>query len=382
VVFTDDEAQLVVVARLIDIAQTPEAKEYVGILFPSVAEGDFVERHDNLKAYKYIIDKWPYDANETFNNAPWFDADFDEHFSSFNRPTWVIYDDVRVLPQGGALLVEADINKLNRDRIIHSQNAYNAYIVSSDLRAVPIVDSKTDLTVGQAYNGFAVQLDYVRDGKAYFTINVSDPSVPNSLKAMEFYIPAAHMEKAYIEPQNVPAIISLDMIVLNPMTGITLFREGTQQVIARFNEEVGPIQFIHSVQNGYLFILGMNLVHVSALETALLKTVDLGREFSLHIGDSASIKGEELQVKFLEITEDSRCPTGVVCVWEGRVRGLAEITYRESIHNVVLTEPGSTSWPSEITFEDYKITYHVEPYPQAGTEITKEEYRLELTISK
>ena len=110
--------------------------------------------------------------------------------------------------------------------------------------------------------------------------------------------------------------------------------------------------------------------------------VSLGQEFSLHIGESANIRGEELKVKFLEVTEDSRCPTGVVCVWEGRVSFLVEITYHESIQSIVLTEPGSTSWPSEIAFEEYKITYHIEPYPQAGTEIVKEEYRLELKISK
>jgi hypothetical protein len=270
VIFTDDEAQLAVVARLIDMAQTPEAKEYVGILFPSAAEGDFVERHDNLKAYKYIVDRWPSDASEAFKNALWFDADFDEHFSFFNRPTWVIYDDGRVLPLGGALLVEADIEKLNRDRILNSQNAYNAYIVSSDLRAIPIIDSRTGLTVGQAYNGFAVQLDDVRNEKAYFTINISDPSVPDSLKTMEYYIPADHMKKTYVEPQNVPAIISLDTIVLNPMSGIALFREGKQQVIARFDKEIGPIRFIQSVQNGYLFTLGMNLVYVSETDVELI----------------------------------------------------------------------------------------------------------------
>jgi hypothetical protein len=270
VVFTDDEAQLVVVARLIDMAQTPEAKEYLGILFPSLAEGDFVERHENLKAYKYIVDRWPSDANEAFNNALWFNADFDEHFTSFNRPTWVIYDDGRILPQGGALLVEADIERLNRDRVLHSQNTYNAYIVSSDLRAVPIIDSNTGLTVGQAYNGFAVQLDYVRDEKAYFTINISDPSVPTSVEVMEFYIPADYMEKTYVEPQYVPAIISLDMILIKPVAGINLFREGQQQVIARFDDEVGPIRFIQNVQDGFLFTLGMNLVYVSEIDVELI----------------------------------------------------------------------------------------------------------------
>jgi hypothetical protein len=111
-------------------------------------------------------------------------------------------------------------------------------------------------------------------------------------------------------------------------------------------------------------------------------TVSLGEEFSLRMGESVSIHGEELKFKFVEITEDSRCPTGVVCVWEGRLSCLVEITHRGSLKRVVLTEPGSTSWPSEITFEEYKITYHAEPYPQAGTQIIKEDYRLKLKISK
>jgi len=254
--------------------------------------------------------------------------------------------------------------------------------VSSELRAVPIIESETNLAVGQAYNGFAISITDARNDKAYFYLNFSDPSVSNVIIRKEYYIPLNHMIKAFVEPQVVPPIISIDMILIKPMAGISLFRQGQQQVIARFNDEVGPIQFIQNVQDGYLFTLGMNLVYVSELETELLKTVDLGQEFSLHIGESASIKGEELKVEFLEISEDSRCPTGVVCVWEGRVSGHVEITYRESIHSVVLTEPGSTSWPSEITFEGYKITYQVEPYPQVDTEIAKEEYRLELRISK
>ena len=126
----------------------------------------------------------------------------------------------------------------------------------------------------------------------------------------------------------------------------------------------------------------MNLVYVSALDTELIKTVDLGQEFSIRIGESASIQGEELQVRFLEVTEDSRCPTGVVCIWEGRVSCLVEINYRGSLDSLVLTEPGLTDFPSEQSFHEYNISYHIEPYPQAGTEIAIEEYRLDLRISK
>lgn len=110
--------------------------------------------------------------------------------------------------------------------------------------------------------------------------------------------------------------------------------------------------------------------------------VSMGEEFSLHIGEMASIKGEDLQVRFLEVTEDSRCPRGVTCIWEGRVSSLVEITYRGSLDSVILTEPGLTSFPPGQSFHEYKLTYHIEPYPQAGAEIAEDEYQLHLKISK
>jgi len=51
------------------------------------------------------------------------------------------------------------------------------------------------------------------------------------------------------------------------------------------------------------------------------------------------------------------------------------------LHRVELTEPGLTSWPHEYLFNECKIAYHVEPYPQAGTQIAEEEYRLVLRIT-
>jgi len=108
----------------------------------------------------------------------------------------------------------------------------------------------------------------------------------------------------------------------------------------------------------------------------------IGEEFYLRIGESASIRGEDLQVRFLDVTEDSRCPKGVTCIWEGRVSCLVEITYRESLESVLLTEPGSNDFPTEQSFHEYRLTYHIEPYPQAGSEIAEEEYQLHLKMSK
>ena len=149
----------------------------------------------------------------------------------------------------------------------------NAYVVSSDLGTAPVIDDETGQAIGQAYDGFAVLSSEVRNGNAYLFINISDPALPQNIKRMDLYIPVEYMQKAYVEPQYVPAIISLDTIRINPMAGISQFRQGRQEVIARFDNEIGPMQFIQNADNGYLFLLGMNLVHVSEQDVQLIKYI-------------------------------------------------------------------------------------------------------------
>ena len=108
----------------------------------------------------------------------------------------------------------------------------------------------------------------------------------------------------------------------------------------------------------------------------------LGEESVLKIGDCICVEGEELQIKFLEVTGDSRCPKGVTCIWAGEVSCTVEIEYRESINRLTLTEPGLTDWPPERSFREYRLVYHVEPYPVAGVEIAEDDYRLHLTVAK
>ena len=127
------------------------------------------------------------------------------------------------------------------------------------------------------------------------------------------------------------------------------------------------------------FLATMLVVTVACQESNVAR---LGQEFFLHIGESALIEGEKLQIKFLEVVADSRCPIGVTCIWEGEVLCLVEIEYRESVDQITLTEPGLTSWPPGESFQEYEIAYHVEPYPVAGVEISEEEYRLHLELTK
>jgi len=112
------------------------------------------------------------------------------------------------------------------------------------------------------------------------------------------------------------------------------------------------------------------------------EAVSLGESFSLAVGQSASIDGEELTIEFIDIIADSRCPLDVQCIWQGEVACLVEITYSGTGQQRVLTYPGLTQEPSETQFGSYQFTFSVGPYPEAGKEIKKDEYRLNLLINK
>jgi hypothetical protein len=100
------------------------------------------------------------------------------------------------------------------------------------------------------------------------------------------------------------------------------------------------------------------------------------------MGQRALIAGEHLGIKFEEVTEDSRCPRGVTCIWAGRVTCVVEITHDESSYRMALTEPGLSDEYSRESYEEYGLAFHVTPYPEEGKKIPPDEYSLRLTVSK
>ena len=110
--------------------------------------------------------------------------------------------------------------------------------------------------------------------------------------------------------------------------------------------------------------------------------VGLGKEFTLSIGQSATVTGENLSFKFIEVVSDSRCPTGATCIWAGEISCLIEITLNTSTFSKTLTQPGLTEEPSVTNFENYDIQFNIQPYPAISKQISEKDYRLQLLITK
>ena len=135
----------------------------------------------------------------------------------------------------------------------------------------------------------------------------------------------------------------------------------------------------------YITSIILMLAVLATLVTGCNSKVDieaeLGQQFSLYFGQTAEIKGEKLEITFVEIPEDSRCPSDVTCIWEGRVRCRLEMKYQGTYYEVVLTQPGlSYDYESGI-FEGYSLSFKVEPYPLSDVTLSADDYYIYLTVS-
>jgi hypothetical protein len=107
----------------------------------------------------------------------------------------------------------------------------------------------------------------------------------------------------------------------------------------------------------------------------------LGQKFTLPVGKTAVIAGESLSITFVEVTADSRCPTGVQCVWVGEAKCRASITYKGSESEIILTQSGGSTGMQGL-FQIYNVSFKLEPYPEYGKQIASSDYKLVMTIIK
>ncbi|WP_446009266.1 hypothetical protein [Candidatus Electrothrix sp.] len=86
----------------------------------------------------------------------------------------------------------------------------------------------------------------------------------------------------------------------------------------------------------------------------------------------------DLKIRFNSVLEDSRCPTGTQCPWEGNAEILLELTggSPETVH---LNTGGM--FPRTENYNGYTITLqNLKPHPVAGAHIEESRYTATLSI--
>jgi hypothetical protein len=130
---------------------------------------------------------------------------------------------------------------------------------------------------------------------------------------------------------------------------------------------------------GLLMVLVLPLFLTACGSSQL--SANLGKEFTLPAGQTIVINGESLKIKFVEVTGDSRCATGLQCVRAGEANCLMLIYKGDSQTSLTLVQEGSNEVNS-MDFNVYNAQFRLEPYPVKDQTIKPEDYKLIMTVTK
>jgi hypothetical protein len=112
-------------------------------------------------------------------------------------------------------------------------------------------------------------------------------------------------------------------------------------------------------------------------------TPALNEEFVLGPGQSVAVKDTNLRLTFDRVSEDSRCPTDVTCIWEGdatvvlRIKAAADEVTRE-VHT-----QGDAPRSRKAPAGDYVVTLvRLDPAPRSTAPVEASAYRATLRVGR
>lgn len=131
---------------------------------------------------------------------------------------------------------------------------------------------------------------------------------------------------------------------------------------------------IKTNRSQFALVAGLSIISLVFQSTAFGDSkTSLEVPFSLRIGESANIDSV-LDFTFLNVTEDSRCPTDVTCIWEGAVS--AKINLVKNGQDLGNHSISSRTLEDDIqTIGGYQVKLiSMEPYPLSSITIKPTEY--------
>lgn len=112
-----------------------------------------------------------------------------------------------------------------------------------------------------------------------------------------------------------------------------------------------------------------------------VKRASLGKEFTIKVGEQVVIQEAGLKISFSVVKEDSRCPTGVNCIWAGNGKIVVKVSKTGKKAADVQLNTGIE--PRNGRYQDYDIKLiGLDPYPKENVGIKRGDYVATLVVSK
>lgn len=106
---------------------------------------------------------------------------------------------------------------------------------------------------------------------------------------------------------------------------------------------------------------------------------EVGQAFDLRVGEEATIGETGVRIRFDGVRQDSRCPTGVTCVWTGDAEVALRITTAAGPTDLALhthVEPRTANAAGHLVRLE-----GLRPYPAEGTRIEPGAYIATLIVT-
>lgn len=112
-------------------------------------------------------------------------------------------------------------------------------------------------------------------------------------------------------------------------------------------------------------------------------TPAVNEEFTLRPGQAAEVNGTAVRITFDKVTDDSRCPTDVTCIWEGDATVHLKVkTQADEVTAQVHTNEGGER-SRKVAAGDFVVTLlRLEPAPRSTQPIEAGAYRVTLRVGR
>jgi hypothetical protein len=120
-----------------------------------------------------------------------------------------------------------------------------------------------------------------------------------------------------------------------------------------------------------------------AQDPIISRKVLLNEQFIVKAGQQVVIKGEKLSVQFSSVQNESRCPTGVQCVWEGNAAISIQVSKKRKKPVQAILNTNTAIQPNELAYNKYRIKLlGLNPYPRIDEKIEAKDYEAAMIVTK
>lgn len=112
-------------------------------------------------------------------------------------------------------------------------------------------------------------------------------------------------------------------------------------------------------------------------------SVRIGQEFAIKVGQELKLEDADLQVKFVAVSQDSRCPANVNCIWAGQADVVLNVKHNNCTSALTLSLPKNTQASDEGKVGGFRLRLvKLDPYPRTEQKISPNDYRASLIVTK